>query len=164
MKTNLRIIFPLGSPVATQLLMASLSIMAVLFLLASCNSKSDPSPSSAKVLETLNNQGFGNLITPISSLTPTSSTADLATLNAFVADKQIVALGESTHGTSEFVTFRHRMIQHMVQPLNFRVLSVETNFSTAQAINEYILGGTGTGLDVVQSIKNSWVYDNQEFV
>jgi erythromycin esterase len=164
MKTNLRIIFPLGSPVATKLLMASLSIMAVLFLLASCNSKSDPSPSSAKVLETLNNQGFGNLITPISSLTPTSSTADLATLNAFVADKQIVALGESTHGTSEFVTFRHRMIQHMVQQLNFRVLSVETNFSTAQAINEYILGGTGTGLDVVQSIKNSWVYDNQEFV
>ncbi len=164
MKTNLRIIFPLGSPVATQLLMASLSIMAVLFLLASCNSKSDPSPSSAKVLETLNNQGFGNLITPISSLTPTSSTADLATLNAFVADKQIVALGESTHGTSEFVTFRHRMIQHMVQQLNFRVLSVETNFSTAQNINDYILGGAGTGLSAVQSIKNSWVYNNQEFV
>ncbi|MFN7329453.1 MAG: hypothetical protein ACK5UP_08100, partial [Bacteroidota bacterium] len=110
--------------------MTSLTIMAVLFLLASCSSKNDPSPSSAQVLETLNKQGFGNLITSISSLTPTSSTADLATLNPFLADKQIVALGESTHGTSEFVTLRHRMIRHMVQQLNFRVLSVETNFST----------------------------------
>ncbi|MCA6405688.1 MAG: erythromycin esterase family protein, partial [Cytophagales bacterium] len=45
-----------------------------------------------------------------------------------------------------------------------RVLSVETNFSTAQNINEYILGGAGTGLSAVQSIKNSWVYNNQEFV
>ena len=164
MKTNSRITFILRGLVATKLLMASLTITAALFLFASCSSKNDPSPSSAQVLETLNKQGFGNLITSISSLTPTSSTADLATLNPFLADKQIVALGESTHGTSEFVTLRHRMIRHMVQQLNFRVLSVETNFSTAQNINEYILGGAGTGLSAVQSIKNSWVYNNQEFV
>ncbi|MCA6406335.1 MAG: hypothetical protein IM594_12050, partial [Cytophagales bacterium] len=111
MKTNSRITFILRGLVATKLLMASLTISAALFLFASCSSKNDPSPSSAQVLETLNNQGFGNLITSISSLTPTSSTADLATLNPFLADKQIVALGESTHGTSEFVTLRHRMIR-----------------------------------------------------
>ncbi|MFN7186673.1 MAG: erythromycin esterase family protein [Cyclobacteriaceae bacterium] len=139
----------------------------LMFLLAmtfSCEKRNDPGPSAAEVFEILRGQGFGNLILPINSTRPTPNTDDLVPLAPFLSDKSIVALGESTHGTSEFVTLRHRMIQHMVQQLNFRVLSVETNFSTAQNINDYILGGAGTGLSAVQSIKNSWVYNNQEFV
>jgi erythromycin esterase len=55
------------------------------------------------------------------------------------------------------------MIQHMVQQLDFRVLAIEANFSTAQAINDYILGGSGTAVEAVQNF-SGWVYNNQEFV
>jgi erythromycin esterase-like protein len=116
-----------------------------------------------KVFKELSNQGFDRLIIPINSVYPSSNTSDIASLSASFSDKSIVALGESTHGTSEFVTLRHRMIQYMVEHLNFRVIAIEANFTAADSINEYILGGQGSAKNAVKSIKQSWVYDNQEF-
>ena len=137
---------------------------SLLLVMSSCTSNDNqPSSSVDQVLETLNQNAFAGRLIPITSLSPSTSTEDLSFLSSFVSDKSIVALGESTHGTSEFFTLRHRMIQHMVEKLNFRVLAVETNFSTAQAINAYITGGSGTALEAVQNI-SGWVYNNQEFV
>lgn len=116
-----------------------------------------------KLFKELSNQGFERLIIPINSVYPSSNTSDIASLSASFSDKSIVALGESTHGTSEFVTLRHRMIQYMVEHLNFRVIAIEANFTAADSINEYILGGQGSAKSAVKSIKQSWVYDNQEF-
>lgn len=164
MNTNRKSGLHASCEVITRALKATVIITSVVAVALSCGKKSDPGPSAAQIFETLSRQNFGDVIIPINSVTPSSNTSDLASLSASFSGQSIVALGESTHGTSEFVTLRHRMIQHMVQQLNFRVLSVETNFSTAQNINDYILGGAGTGLSAVQSIKNSWVYNNQEFV
>ncbi|MFM8914465.1 MAG: erythromycin esterase family protein, partial [Flammeovirgaceae bacterium] len=152
-----------SNPVINMFFKVFCLVTVFLAMAFSCNKRNDPGPSAKEVFETLNSQGFGNLTFPVTSLTPSASTDDLTFLNTFLSEKPIVALGESTHGTSEFFTFRHRMIQHMVQQLNFRVIAVETNFSTAQNINEYILGGPGTGKAAVQTI-SGWVYNNQEFV
>ncbi|MFM7681986.1 MAG: erythromycin esterase family protein [Bacteroidota bacterium] len=138
--------------------------LATFLFVSSCFAQTNGSKLSVnKVLKELSNLDFDRLIIPINSAYPSSNTSDIASLSASFSDKSIVALGESTHGTSEFVTLRHRMINYMVEHLNFRVIAIEANFSAADSINEYILGGQGSAKSAVKSIKQSWVYDNQEF-
>ena len=115
------------------------------------------------VFRTLRNSGFGGLIYPVTSVVPTGKDDDLNSISPFISNRSIVALGESTHGTSEFYTLRLRLIQYMVTKLNFRVIGLEANFSNAQSINDYILGGSGNAKDAVQKLYG-WVYNNQEFV
>ncbi|MCA6444742.1 MAG: erythromycin esterase family protein [Bacteroidetes bacterium] len=164
MKTGQKPTFDFFRSLLSSNMVVPLLVIVLLFMTLSCNKKNNSIPSVAEVYEILNKQDFGNLILPITSVTPSANTDDLAAILPFLSDKLIVALGESTHGTSEFFTLRHRMIQYMVKQLNFRVLAIEANFSAVEAINDYIHGGPGTAKNAVENIKQSWVYNNLEFL
>lgn len=149
------------------ILIKSTFIIFSLAILWSCRKKdktTEPVTSGNEdVFQILSKNSFGSIIYPITSVTPSTNVDDLNSISQFLSNKSIVALGESTHGTSEFYTLRLRMIQHMVTQLNFRVIALETNFSNAQYINDYILGGPGNAKDALQKLYG-WVYNNQEFV
>lgn len=61
-----------------------------------------------------------------------------------VGDSKIIGLGESTHGTSEFFSLKHKLLQYAVNELGFRVFALEDHLLMAQNINEYVKTGKGT--------------------
>jgi erythromycin esterase-like protein len=56
-----------------------------------------------------------------------SSFKDLAPLKNAAADARIIALGEATHGTSEFFRMKHRVLEFAVMELGVRVFAIEDN-------------------------------------
>ena len=52
----------------------------------------------------------------INSIEPNSSNDnDLKSLDSIIGNRKIIGMGESTHGTSEFTTMRHRFFKYLVE-------------------------------------------------
>jgi len=50
---------------------------------------------------------------PVSTVEPGNSFSDLMPLKKVLSNAQVIGLGETTHGTSEFFRFKHRMLQFL---------------------------------------------------
>lgn len=72
-----------------------------------------------------------------------SDRADLAPFTAMVQDATVVSLGEATHGTADFFQLKHRLLEHLVTELGFRVFAIEANLPEAFAVDEYLQTGRG---------------------
>jgi erythromycin esterase-like protein len=68
---------------------------------------------------------------------------DLAFLKPLVGRAHIVALGEGTHGTSEFFRMKHRIIRYLASEMGFTVFTIEANMPEAYRVNDYVLTGRG---------------------
>lgn len=77
---------------------------------------------------------------------------DLMPLKEILNDKEIVGMGEATHGTSEFFKMKHRVFKFLVEEMGFRAFAMECNFGDGQIINDYILNGVGDELDVINTL------------
>jgi len=100
---------------------------------------------------------------PLATAEPRSGCADLEPLRAVIGDARIVSLGEATHGTREFFTLKHRLIEFCVGELGFTMLIMEANFAETLAVNDYVLHGIGTAADAVARLR-WWPWDTQEVV
>ena len=79
----------------------------------------------------------------------------------YLKGKEIVALGEATHGTHEFFTIKNELIKDLVSNGSFKVIAFETDFS-AYEINKYISGKSD---DLPGLMSNFYlVYHTAEFV
>lgn len=65
---------------------------------------------------------------------------DLQPLVPFLADKRIVALGEATHGTSQFFRMKHRLVEFLVIELGFRHFGMELSPADGRLLDDYIQG------------------------
>ena len=65
---------------------------------------------------------------------------DFSFLQSAFGNSRIVALGESTHGTSEFFNLKHQVFKYAVEQLRFRVFALEDNQLACKKVNQYILG------------------------
>ncbi|MBS1303310.1 protein-L-isoaspartate(D-aspartate) O-methyltransferase [Loktanella sp. SALINAS62] len=54
------------------------------------------------------------------------------------ADKQVVLLGEASHGTSEFYRARAAITRHLVEHHGFNIVAVEADWPDAAAVNRYV--------------------------
>lgn len=99
---------------------------------------------------------------PIQTLNAGSGFTDLAPLKAILQDARIVGLGESTHGTSEFQTAKHRLFEFLVKEMGYTVFTLEAAYSDAQPMNDYILHGKGSRADVLSKVGYT-VWDTEEF-
>jgi erythromycin esterase len=86
----------------------------------------------------------------------TSDFSDLEYLKTIVKDSKIIALGESTHGTSEFFKVKHRILQYGILELGVRVFILEDNQLVVEGINEYVLYGIGEAETVIKGLFNVW--------
>jgi erythromycin esterase len=69
--------------------------------------------------------------------------ADLKAFGEIVGDARIVALGEGTHGTSEFFAMKHRLTEYLASEKGFTYFAIEANMPEAYRVNDYVLTGKG---------------------
>ncbi len=81
---------------------------------------------------------------------------DLSFFKDAVGDSKIVGLGESTHGTSEFFSLKHKLLQYAVTELGFRVFVLEDHFMAGEDINAFVTNGTGTLREAIKGIFATW--------
>ena len=81
---------------------------------------------------------------------------DLAPLKIAAADARIIALGEATHGTSEFFRMKHRVLEFAVMELGVRVFAIEDNQLVVERVNRYVLSGQGTARSSMAGMFSVW--------
>jgi len=80
---------------------------------------------------------------PLNSVEAGSGFEDMQPLKAMIGDAHIVALGEATHLVREFYQVKHRMVEFLVEEMEFTVFAMEATFAGALELNDYILTGDG---------------------
>jgi erythromycin esterase len=90
-----------------------------------------------------------------------SGFGDLESFRAIVGDARIVALGEATHGTSEFFTMKHRLTELLVTELGFTIFAIEAPWPATKVINWYVHTGDATRSQLVDGL-SFWVWQTRE--
>lgn len=97
---------------------------------------------------------------PIRSAVPGASLHDLAPLEGAIGPARVVAMGEATHGTSEFFSLKDRIFRLLATKMGFTVLAMETPWISGLAIDKYITTGQGDARTALSGTFAVW--DNQE--
>lgn len=69
---------------------------------------------------------------------PLHSIEDLTPLLEVIGEAKFVLLGEATHGTSEFYTWRAALTKRLIEEKGFSVIAVEGDWPSSQHVNRYI--------------------------
>lgn len=80
---------------------------------------------------------------PLASTAPGGPIGDLRPLVAAVGDAEVAGVGEATHNSRQFFTFRDRLFRHLVEKKGYRTFVLEANWSAGVRIDAYIRGGKG---------------------
>jgi erythromycin esterase-like protein len=89
------------------------------------------------------------------STVPSSGFEDLQALDALFEGARIVAVGEGTHGTREFVSMRWRLMEYLAEHHGFRLFLLEEDLIGAEKLNQYVVDGLGDPYDLVVKL-NDW--------
>ncbi|HEX7692637.1 MAG TPA: erythromycin esterase family protein [Sediminibacterium sp.] len=93
---------------------------------------------------------------------------DLTPLMERIGDARIVMLGESSHGTHEYYTWRSRLSRRLITEKGFNFIAVEGDWPDCYLINRYIKGYTNEkgAADVLRSFSRwpTWMWANWEIV
>src|SRR5690349_21656756 len=92
---------------------------------------------------------------------------DLQALYERIGDARIVMLGEASHGTHEYYTWRSRITKRLIREKNFNFLAVEGDWPDAYCLNRYIKNYTSSGenaLDILKTFDRwpTWMWANWE--
>lgn len=98
---------------------------------------------------------------PLKAVVAGTGFADLEPLKAVLADVRVVGLGETTHGTREFFTMKHRMLEFLVKEMGYRLFAMEASYSESLAVNEYVLTGKGDPERLLEGL-GFWTWQTQE--
>lgn len=71
---------------------------------------------------------------------PFDEESDLDPLIDLAGEKRAVLIGGSTHGTSEFYTWRAKITQRLIKEKGFSFVTVEGDWPTCYQINRYVRG------------------------
>lgn len=91
---------------------------------------------------------------------PGGSQRDFMPLYDAIGPARIVAMGEGTHGTSEFFSLKDRIFRFLVERMGFTVLAMETSWNSGLAIDRFVTTGQGTARAALASAFPVW--NNQE--
>lgn len=100
---------------------------------------------------------------------PLKGSADLQPLLDRIGDAQIVMLGEASHGTHEYYSWRAAISKRLIEEKGFNFISVEGDWPDCYRINRFIKNYTDAGegaFDVLKSFKRwpTWMWANWEMV
>lgn len=82
-------------------------------------------------------------------------------LKQMIGDAKIVALGEATHGTSEFFKMKHRILEFLVKEMGFTAFAIEATWPESNLVNDYIHTGQGDPADLLAGLY-FWTWNTQE--
>lgn len=107
-------------------------------------------------LKELTNQEITEIkkyVYPLSSFEPNyEDNSDLKILKNLIGNSKVVALGESTHGTSEIYKMKDRIVRYLAKNENFDVFALEAYMQQAYLANDYTIRNTETLKDALQNL------------
>jgi Tol biopolymer transport system component/erythromycin esterase-like protein len=74
----------------------------------------------------------------ISRITPRAFSNDLLPLKDIFEEAHIVALGEATHGTSESILLKFRLVKFLITELDFNKIIFAIDWETANLLNDFL--------------------------
>ncbi len=98
-----------------------------------------------------------------------NSKADLDPLFKQIGDARIVMLGEASHGTHEYYTWRTHISKYLIENKGFNCIAVEGDWPDCYRLNRFIKGydqDNKSALKVLQGFKRwpTWMWANWETV
>jgi erythromycin esterase len=96
-------------------------------------------------------------------LDATAADPGLAAFGKAVGEARIVALGEATHGTSEFYSLNQRLFEYLVRQKGFTVLAIEANWPESAALDRYVKTGEGDPRKALAGM-NFWTWYTEEML
>lgn len=95
--------------------------------------------------------------------------SDLDKLLNDIGDRDIVMLGEASHGTHEYYTWRTAISKRLIEEKGFRFIAVEGDWPDCYLINRYVKGSKNDGEDVRNVLNRfdrwpTWMWGNWEIV
>ncbi|MBB1286232.1 erythromycin esterase family protein [Flavisolibacter sp. BT320] len=96
-----------------------------------------------------------------------NSAADLDALLADIGDRPVVMLGEASHGTHEYYTWRTAITKRLIQEKGFQFIAVEGDWPDCYRINRYVKGYKDAGNTICEVLHNfdrwpTWMWANWE--
>ena len=98
---------------------------------------------------------------PLRTCNPESELDDLDALDTYFDSVRLVGMGESTHGTHEFFTMRHRFFKYLVTSHGFNTFFLEADYSNCLRADRYIKGADDDVLKVTSSL-GLWPWETEE--
>lgn len=100
---------------------------------------------------------------------PLQSKAGLQPIFDAIGDARIVLLGEASHGTHEYYTWRAHITRHLVEEKGFSCIAVEGDWPDAYRLNRFVKGydtGNKSAYKVLQGFHRwpTWMWANWEIV
>src|SRR5690606_36896572 len=94
---------------------------------------------------------------------------DLDPLMERISGARFVLLGEASHGTSEFYTWRTRITQRLIREKGFSLITVEGDWPDCYRVNRYVKGYDGAGSTAYEVLNAftrwpTWMWANREVV
>ncbi len=132
-----------------------LSALLSVLLLAGTVWLASPGPAQATQNHPLAGW-LGGQAKPLDTTDPAAPLTDLRPLRRMVGDAVVVGLGESTHGSHEQFTLKHRIVRLLVEQLGFRSLAMEEDWATGIELNRYLLTGHGDPAELVKGMGMPW--------
>lgn len=98
---------------------------------------------------------------------PLDNARDLDPLLERIGDAHFVLLGEASHGTHEYYTWRTALSKRLITEKGFRFIAVEGDWPDCYRINRYIKGYDDRDKSTVELLKNfnrwpTWMWANWE--
>jgi erythromycin esterase-like protein len=98
-----------------------------------------------------------------------STSMDLDPLLDRIGDAHYVLLGEASHGTHEYYTWRTEISKRLIKEKGFRFIAVEGDWPDCYRINRYIKGLDNqdkTAVEILKSFRRwpTWMWANWEIV
>ncbi len=92
---------------------------------------------------------------------------DLQKIVDAIGDRKVVLLGEASHGTSEYYTYRAEITKRLIQQKGFSIIAVEGDWPSCFEVNRYIKGYDQTYQNGREALKQfnrwpSWMWANEE--
>jgi erythromycin esterase-like protein len=102
-----------------------------------------------------------------SAIVPLEDEQSLDTLITTIANDKFVLLGEASHGTAEYYTWRATLSQRLIQEKGFNIIGVEGDWPGLYQLNQYIKGSDEFGNSaqaVLQQLDRwpTWMWANEE--
>ena len=100
---------------------------------------------------------------------PLTGPADLDPLIERIGDAHYVLLGEASHGTSEYYTWRAELSKRLIREKGFSFLAVEGDWPDCYRVNRYVKGYLESGANAYEVLHAferwpTWMWANREIV
>ena len=98
---------------------------------------------------------------------PLQNNKDLDPLIEAIGDRRFVLLGEASHGTSEYYTWRTAISKRLIQEKGFRFIAVEGDWPDCYLLNRFVKGYTDSGSSSLEVLEHfdrwpTWMWANWE--